>query len=280
MAGSVLNDAALLALLAEDLPYGDLTTNALALEQTHGRITFAARYDTCCSAVEEVARLLQLNGLSVTQHVASGTSVVAGTLLLEGEGDSRALLGVWKIAQNMLEWASGIASAAHQLVSAAKQVNPDVHVACTRKNTPGTKALSVKAVRDGGASIHRLGLSESLLLFPEHRQFSSASPQTLLQRCRSYSPELNRTVEVCSIDEALVWASAGAEIIQLEKFSPADIVRCRTQLAEQGLSPMLAAAGGVNPSNAAEYANSGATLLVTSWPYQARPKDIQVRFET
>ena len=74
----------------------------------------------------------------------------------------------------------------------------------------------------------------------------------------------------------LVWARAGAEILQLEKFSPAAVVACRDLLASHELRPILAAAGGIHPGNAAAYAASGARLLVSSWPYSATPRDVAV----
>jgi molybdenum transport protein len=273
-----LDDLQLLALYQEDVPLGDLTTSALQLETQEGRIEFSARYDMCCCAVEEVARLLTLKGLQVEVFKNSGEWVKAGSLLLSATGGSAMALACWKICQNLMEWSGGIATASYQLVQAVKQVNPDAHIACTRKNTPGTKKMSVKAVRCGGAALHRLGLSESVLIFAEHCQFSSASPAELVARAKAYSPELNTTVEVDSIEGALLWTAAGVDVLQLEKFSPQQVKQCRQQLSGQGRLPLIAAAGGVNPDNASEYAACGADLLVTSWPYQARPKDIQVRF--
>lgn len=274
----VLDDQQLLALYQEDVPLGDLTSASLQLETQQGRIEFSARYDMCCCAVEEVARLLTLKGLTVDIVKHSGQWVEAGTLLLSASGSSTTALACWKICQNLMEWSGGIATASYQLAQAVKLVNPNAHIACTRKNTPGTKKMSVKAVRCGGAALHRLGLSESVLIFAEHCQFSTASPAELITRTKDYNPELNITVEVDSIENALLWAAAGVDVLQLEKFPPGKIKQCIEQLSQQGRIPLIAAAGGVNPDNASEYAACGADLLVTSWPYQARPKDIQVRF--
>jgi molybdenum transport protein len=273
-----LDDQHLLELYQEDLPYGDLTTSALQLETQQGRIEFSARYEMCCCAVEEVARLLTLKGLKVEIAEHSGQWVKAGTLLLSASGSSATALACWKICQNLMEWSGGIATASYQLVQVVKQINPNAHIACTRKNTPGVKRMSVKAVRCGGAALHRLGLSESVLIFAEHCQFSSATPAELIARSKAYSPELNVTVEVDSIEDAAEWTAAGVDVLQLEKFPPEKVKQCCQQLSKQGRLPLIAVAGGVNPDNATQYASCGADLLVTSWPYQARPKDIQVRF--
>jgi molybdenum transport protein len=66
--------------------------------------------------------------------------------------------------------------------------------------------------------------------------------------------------------------------LQLEKFSPEAVAQCRTALDRAGLRTLLAAAGGIRADNAAEYVRAGADLLVTSAPYTAPPKDVQVNF--
>src|SRR5699024_359752 len=87
------------------------------------------------------------------------------------EGSFAALNEITKVIQNIFEYASGVATRTQQLVSAAKQVNPAINVLTTRKVFPGTKALSIKAILAGGAFPHRLGLSETVLLFKQHIDF-------------------------------------------------------------------------------------------------------------
>jgi len=97
-------------------------------------------------------------------------------------------------------------------------------------------------------------------------------------RFKCAEPEKKLVVEVASIEEALVWARAGAEVLQLEKFPPEDVAECRNALGSAGLHVMLAAAGGVRADNASAYVCAGADLLVASAPYTAPPKDVQVNF--
>jgi molybdenum transport protein len=94
------------------------------------------------------------------------------------------------VAQTLVEIWSGIATAARAIVDAATAVSPDVVVACTRKNVPGTKSYAVRAVRAGGAVMHRLGLSETVLVFPEHRAFLGDEPlRETVRRLRRAAPE-------------------------------------------------------------------------------------------
>ncbi|MCW2312678.1 ModD protein [Rhodoferax antarcticus] len=273
-----LNDSQLQALLQDDAPYGDLTTHSLGIDAQPAHIAFHARQAMTVCATEEACRLFELAGASATPVTPSGTSVQAGDLLLRACGAVTSLHRGWKVAQTLMEWASGLSTATANIVAAANGVS----VACTRKNVPGAKALSAKAVRSGGAIMHRLGLSESILLFAEHRLFLSESPTDTITRLRRGQPEKKLAVEVADLAEALAWAQAGADVLQLEKFTPKAVAGLRLTLDSSGLlaCPLLAAAGGIHADNAPAYVRAGADFLVTSSPYWAPPRDVQVVFRT
>jgi molybdenum transport protein len=270
-----LSDTALQALLDDDAGGGDLTTHALGIGARPGALSFRARQPMTVCASEEAARLFELAGARATLAAASGTPVAAGTLLLEAAGDAASLHRAWKTAQVLVEWTSGIATAAAAIVAAAK----GVPVACTRKNVPGTKALSIKAVRAGGATMHRLGLSETLLVFAEHRLFLDEPPAATVARLKRAEPEKKIVVEVAAIAEARRWLEAGADVLQLEKFSVADVAECHRLASAEFQGARLAVAGGIDAGNAAAYVEAGAGLLVTSAPYTAAPRDVQVDFQ-
>lgn len=269
-----MSDAALMQLLTDDVPCGDLTTETSAIGQQTARLEFRARQEMVVCAIEEASRLFVLSGVTVDVRVHSGQLAGKDMLLLEARGPVQVLHQVWKTAQVLVEWASGISTASAAVVRAACPVT----VACSRKNVPGTKMLSAKAVRAGGAIMHRLGLSESLLLFAEHRLFLDETPVMTVERFRRIQPEKKLVVEVESVEEAMIWAAAGADVLQLEKFTPVSVADCRVLLDQSGLHPVLAAAGGIRADNAADYVRAGADILVTSAPYSASPCDVQVNF--
>jgi molybdenum transport protein len=270
----MLSDEVLARLLDDDVPCGDLTTTALGIDTAPGRLEFRARQAMTVCASEEAARLFALAGATAEIAAASGSVLAPGDLMLEARGDATSLHRAWKTAQTLVEWASGIATAAAAIVAAARPVP----VACTRKNVPGTKAMSVKAVRAGGATMHRLGLSETLLVFHEHRLFLDEPPAQTITRLHAAEPEKKVVVEVSDVEGALRWAAAGADVLQLEKFSADQVTACRAALSATGHHPRLATAGGIGADNAAAYVGAGADLLVTSAPYTASPKDVQVTF--
>ncbi len=279
--GSMLTDAhsqALFdALLTEDAPGGDLTTESLGLEGRRGRIVFEARGTMTVAGVELAAAMLRRRGASVAVASRSGETIAAGAQLLSGEGDALGLHLAWKASQTLVEILSGLATSAREIVEAVEAVDPDVRVACTRKTFPGGRRLSHIAVRAGGAILHRGGLSETILVFAEHRAFlGDEAPTSIAERLRHAAPEKKLAIEVGDVLEAREAIEAGFDVIQLEKFSPEAVGEVAAFARGWGLPVLIAAAGGINAANAAAYVRAGAGLIVTSAPYSAPPRDVSV----
>jgi molybdenum transport protein len=266
-------------LLFDDAPFGDLTTDLLGIGGRPGVMHFTARGPMILALAAEAAEILEIAGATVERLARDGDSLSAGDAILRATGPAGALLRGWKVAQTLIEIWSGVATAARAIVEAARAVAPDIAVVCTRKNTPGVKNFSVAAVRAGGAEMHRLGLSETILLFPDHRAFlGDESLDSIVRRLRRGAPEKKLVLEARTLAEALAAAEAGFDVIQAEKFPPADIARLIENLAPMPKRPAIAAAGGVTCANAAAYAAAGADMIVTSAPYAAPPRDVSVRF--
>lgn len=271
-----ISDAEIDRFIQEDVPYGDLTSRSLGLSDRPTLIEFRAGADMTASSTEEAARILSRLGCAPELKLPSGTAAKPGDLLLAAQGPADSILAGWKVAQTLIEYASGIASTAACIVATARAVNPGIVVACTRKNFPGAKAISIKAILAGGAVPHRLGLSDTLLLFPEHLALlGKTTISQAIAQLKAASPEKKIVVEVTCRDEIELAAKAQADVIQLEKFSPVETAWAVALAAPFGA--LIAAAGGVNATNAARYAEAGARILVTSAPYSAPPMDVKVR---
>lgn len=274
----MLSDTELSALLNEDVPYGDLTTEAFGIADERGWIRFAARGDMILACAEEAERMLTLAGAAPRRLAASGDRLAAGQVFLAADGRAGALHRAWKMTQNLLEHASGVASAVRAIADGARAVNPGIVVECTRKNVPGTRAIAVRAVHAGGGRMHRLGLSESILVFPEHRVFVDRPDAAAARLAALKGANIGKkvTVETADLDEAEALARAGADIIQLEKLPPDAVAAVVARLSRLVPRPLVAVAGGVNAGNVADYATAGADIIVTSAPYWARPADVKV----
>lgn len=277
MTGPGIDDDALSELLREDVPFGDLTTSSLGIADRPAEAGFHARGAMIVCGTEAAARLFTLAGASAEVCCTSGTRAAPGQLLLRAQGRAGALHTAWKTAQTLSEALSGIATATGAIVQTVRDAGFDIPVACTRKNFPGTRRWSALAVRAGGGVMHRLGLSETLLVFPEHLAFVLHGDRAAtLSALRRNQPEKRLVVEVGSEDDALEMALAGADVLQLERFTPDRLATLRQRLRSQGLQAQLAPAGGVTVANAAAFAAAGADFLVTSAPYFAPPADIRV----
>ena len=264
--------------LREDAPAGDLTSEALGLAGARGRLRFAARGGFVVAGIEIAAAMFARLGVEVEREATSGDAVADGSTLLTGHGEAQALHLGWKAAQTLVEALSGLATGARAIVEAARAVDPAAQVACTRKTFPGARALSQFAAKAGGALLHRAGLSETILVFPEHLAFLGASSLAeVAARLRVAAPERKIGVELQTVGDARAALEAGFDILQLEKFSPTAVAQ--VVAIAKGSRAIVAAARGVNAGNAADYVRAGAKLLVTSAPYAAPPREVQVTLE-
>lgn len=263
--------------LEEDLPYGDLTTHLLGIGGCQGEICFSTRHDTtlCCS--EEAARVLEKCGCRVTLQTPSGTRLPSGETFLVAAGPAQALHAGWKVAVNLLEYGSGIATRTARIVTAAREINPCIAVLTTRKSFPGTKKIAIKAICAGGALPHRLGLSETVLVFKQHTAFLGGLEPFLrqLETLRREAVESKIIVEANSPEEALLIAGSGVDLIQVDKLPPDRLKTLVREIRQVNPAVKLSAAGGINEQNAAEYAASGVDILVLSSVYFGKPADIK-----
>ncbi len=277
----VASYAELERLVADDVPCGDLTTEALGIGAARGVMRFAARDPMVLALAEDAAAIIELSGCRVELSAKTGDRLASGSPILTAHGEASALLKSWKVAQTLIEIWSGVATSARTIVDAARAVSPEIAVACTRKNIPGTKPFAVAAVKAGGAVMHRLGLSETVLVFPEHRAFlEKVSLTEIVERLRHAAPEKRLVAEVTSFEAAIELAVAGFDVLQAEKFAPAEIAALVARMRAMSSvwnRPLVAAAGGINAGNVAAYAQAGADIVVTSWPYLAKPCDVQVQ---
>ncbi|MBR0682941.1 ModD protein [Roseomonas eburnea] len=271
-------DDRLLAMLREDVPYGDVTTLGLGIALRPGRAVFRTRTTVTVCCVEEAERIMRLAGCDATRRTAcSGAQVEAGADLLTAEGDAAALHRGLKVAQTLIEAASGIATRARRILCAARQGRPGITVACTRKHLPGAKDVMLKAIMAGGCIPHRLGLSDSILVFPQHRAFLGRTPPHLwVDALRAAQPERKIAVEADSVDEAVWFAGAGVDCVQLDKLTPEQVAEAVRAIAGLPRRPLIAVTGGITEANATAYAAAGAELLVTSAAYAAPPADVSV----
>ncbi|MGE0073108.1 MAG: ModD protein [Thiomonas sp.] len=260
--------------ITEDTPLHDETTRALGLPNAAGRLTYTARQPGVLAGVAPLLRLAQSLGLRAEPLAADGDATAPGQPVLRLHGNAHALHIAWRQGMNLLEYLGGIASATRQMVDAARAGNPRIQVAGTRKAFPGARRLQHYAVLCGGGMVHRAGLSETILVFAQHRAFlPGLDAAQLVARAKAHSPEKFVLIEAEDADDALAAVRAGADGVQLDKMTAAQLAALVPQL--RALQPRITinAAGGIRPDNAAQFAASGVDVLVTSSLYSARAAD-------
>jgi len=273
---SCLSDNDIERFIEEDVPYGDLTTHLLGIGERTGQIVFSTREETILCCTEEAGRILEKCGCSIIIQSPSGTLLPPGSEFLLAEGPARALHTGWKVALNMLEYASGIASRTGRIVEKCRAVNPALTVVTTRKSFPGTKKVAIKAICAGGALPHRLGLSETVLVFKQHTTFFGGLEAFIgaVGELKSKAHENKIIIEADTYTEALLIAGSGADVVQLDKITPAELAETVVAIRAANPNILISAAGGINETNAAAYAATGVDIIVLSSVYFGKPSDI------
>lgn len=267
-------------LLEEDTQGLDLTTLGLQIGEKKGVMTFRSKFDITLSGMSEVVKLQKELGIECKVYKHDGERVVAGEMILESFSNAERLHKAWKISQNILEYMSGVASYTASLLELSHEVNPTLCIATTRKNFPGSKRLMIDAVLAGGGVAHRLGTYDSILIFEQHREFfdSTEELESGFKALKEKFIEKRVAVEVDSYEDALYFASLGADVLQCEKMEYAELTRC-VALKKSYPHILVMATGGINLSNIREYALCGINAVVTSSPYHAKPQDIKVTMQ-
>ncbi|AHM57214.1 putative pyrophosphorylase ModD [Peptoclostridium acidaminophilum DSM 3953] len=276
-----ISDETIEKFIKEDIPYLDLTSCILNIAEQKGKIRFVCREEAVICGTEEVIRIFKKFDVTPVNFVQSGTKVGSNTVIIEGEGDSEKLHMVWKVSMNILEYACGIATRTWRLIEKARVMNPNIQVVTTRKGFPGTKELSIKAVVCGGGFPHRLGLSESVLIFPQHIAFLGGVENLLkaMDSIKAKACENKVIVEVERVEEAIKVCEAGADGVQVDKMKSEELHEAVKILRNINPNLVILAAGGINISNVEDYAKTGVNAIVTSAVYFGKPVDIGTEME-
>jgi len=260
--------------LAEDIGQGDWTTLATvpADARVRGRVVakseaVLAGRDLFAVVFDEVSP-----GVQVTPLVAEGARVTRGQDVLRFEGPARTLLTGERVALNLLQRASGIATLTRAFVDAVQGTR--ARIADTRKTVPGLRALDKYAVRAGGGVNHRAGLDGGVLVKENHIA-AAGSLRTAVERARQFAP-LTLRVEVetrnrAEVEEAL---AAGADIIMLDNMSLADM---RAAVALIGGRALVEASGNVTLETVRAVAECGVDVIsVGALTHSVRAADLSM----
>lgn len=250
--------------LAEDIGYGDITTDAIIDPKLHAQAVVTCREDAVIAGIEESLLLLKLVQCTGTALVKDGERVKAGTRILRSQGPARQLLRTERTLLNIVSHMSGVATITADLVAIAKKEGKkQVRIAATRKTHPGLRFFEKKAVKVGGGDPHRLGLDDAVLIKDNHLALTrSLTDSVKLARSRtSFTRKVE--VEITRPAEAIEAVKAGADIVLLDNMKPKVIRDTIIQLENAKLRDrvMLEASGGIKKDNLSSYVQTGVDVI-------------------
>ncbi len=265
-------------LICEDMPYFDLTTTLLKINNT-ALINFISRKDTIVSGTYLVKKLANKLNLKVEYSFKDGDFIKSGKSFFTAKGESQNILTLWKVAQNIFEYACGVATYTNDMVKIAKEVNPNIEILTTRKIIPFTKKIAIQAIMDGGAYPHRITTGETILLFENYINLYGGWDKFMneFKTLKSKSVEKKWVVEAKDIKMAKKFIDIGVDILQLDKVD-IDTTKQIVSMAKNNMVKVITA-GGVNINNIQEYAKTGTNAIITTSPYYAKSGDIKVLIE-
>ena len=209
-------DEVLLAALKEDIPWEDVSANAVVPEEARGHADLIAKADGVLAGLPVFRRVFELldGGVQVVLHAEEGAAVRAGDLIAEITGDMRAILSGERTALNFLQRMSGIATYTRQMAQLLEGTG--TRLLDTRKTTPLLRSFEKYAVTVGGGSNHRFNLSDGVLLKDNHIGAAGGVRQAI-ERARAYAPFVRKIeIEVETLDELDEALDAGADIVMLD----------------------------------------------------------------
>ncbi|GGZ85257.1 carboxylating nicotinate-nucleotide diphosphorylase [Streptomyces echinoruber] len=253
-----VEDVAHLA-IQEDLDHGvDVTTVATIPEDAVATGDFVARQAGVVAGLrvaEAVISVVCSDEFEVERHVDDGDRVEPGQKLLSVTTRTRDLLTAERSALNLLCRLSGIATATRAWADVLEGTG--ARVRDTRKTTPGLRALEKFAVRCGGGLNHRMSLSDAALVKDNHVVAAGGVAQAF-KAVREAFPEVPIEVEVDTLQQLREVVDAGADLILLDNFTPAE---CAEAVAMAGGRAKLEASGRLTLDNARAYAETGVDYL-------------------
>ncbi|HVF61922.1 MAG TPA: carboxylating nicotinate-nucleotide diphosphorylase [Thermoanaerobaculia bacterium] len=255
--------------LEEDLGRaGDLTSDAVLPADLRAEARAVARAAGRIAGLEPALAAFRLldPGCTVEIDLPDGSDAVAGEILAVVRGPARALLAAERTALNLLGRLSGIATATRELVAAVRPY--PARVVCTRKTTPGLRALEKYAVRCGGGGNHRFGLDDGVLIKDNHRALAGGLRPAVERARAAVGHMVKIEVEVDTLgqlDEALALGVDAVLLDNMDLPTLAEAVgRCRGRALTE-------ASGGITPTTAPAIAATGVDLLSVGWLTHSAP---------
>lgn len=263
--------------LAEDIGLGDVTTEVTIVHNTVARAELVAKEDFTLAGLDvaaEVFRTLDPE-VSFEKIFVDGHSVRKGEVIAWLKGKASVLLQGERVALNLLQRMSGIASLTARYV--AEVAGTNATIVDTRKTVPGLRALDKYSVRMGGGRNHRIGLFDGVLIKENHIAAAGGISAAIGRAKQKLPHTLKIEIETCNLAEVTEALQAGADIIMLDNMTLDEMRQGVELIAGRAL---VEASGGVNLERVRDIAETGVDIIsVGALTHSVIAADISMLFD-
>ncbi|HEU4835404.1 MAG TPA: carboxylating nicotinate-nucleotide diphosphorylase [Pyrinomonadaceae bacterium] len=247
--------------LREDLGRGDITTQSIIARNTRARARFVAGENMIVAgleAAEEVFLTLD-SQQQLEAFVADGEAVEAGKVIARMVGFADVLISAERVALNILQHLSGIATLTNEYVKAVEGTG--AQITDTRATTPGLRPLERYAVELGGGYNGRFGLDDGVVVTSNHISILGGVAGAVKSAKEKLGYLHKVAVQVASESEVRDAINAGADVLVIEDLSATEFARLAASARELSSTTAIECAGKITPANVREYAEAGAQLI-------------------
>lgn len=249
--------------LLEDLGRaGDLTTDAIVPVGHQVTTLLVARQDGVVAGLDLARLAFQLIDPAIEMRIErnDGAAVAPGDVIATLSGPARGILTAERVALNLLCRLSGIATATASVVTAIRDYQ--AKVVCTRKTTPGLRAIEKYAVRIGGGSNHRFGLDDAVLIKDNHVAIAGGVSEAIRRAKSGVGHLVKIELEVDTLDQLREALDQGVDAVLLDNMGPAMLAKAIAMVAGRAVTE---ASGRITPATAPQVAATGVDLISIGW---------------
>ena len=251
-------DESLLSWLKEDIGGGDVTTLALVGPEMETAGIIHAKDTAILAGVDVARRVFELlePRIFFNTRLEDGVKLTPGTIIAAVHGSARAVLTGERLALNLLQHMSGVATRTHELAAIAAPYG--AKLVDTRKTTPGLRLLDKYAVRVGGGANHRLGLYDAILIKDNHIKVAGGIKEAL-KRAHEYAGHMMKIeIEVESLEGVEEALAGKADAIMLDNMAPEAMAKAVKLIDHRAI---VEASGGINEETIEAVAKSGVDVI-------------------
>lgn len=268
-------DRIIVAALAEDMPFGDVTTESTIPPGNISRAKIVSKQDGILAGLDVAERVFRIidESIKIQKECADGDRIKAGQLLATLEGRTHALLKGERTALNLLQRLSGIATLTAEYCKRVEGYN--VRIVDTRKTVPGMRLLDKYAVRMGGGKNHRFGLSDGVLIKDNHIKAAGGIRMAIEAARKAVPHTMKIEIEVADMQQVAEALENKADIIMLDNMTVQEMKEAVLLVKGKALTE---ASGGVNLESVREIAATGVDIIsVGELTHSVKALDIHMK---